>query len=155
MTNYMKPIHDEIAERFGLGSSTRGDPALVNGERRDDGRTVAEAKADCALARLRRDHETPSEREARERREDAREHSTETVMLHVADGLPKFSDGIARKCFTCKGWMGGGWQSCTVHGVQTQTHLICNAYERDPSRYPALPAGEPTGLSDMEREDGE
>jgi hypothetical protein len=103
-------------------------------------RSEAEARAD--LARLRRDHETPAEREARVRREDAREHSTETVTLRVADNLPKFSDGIARKCFTCKGWMGGGWSNCTVHRIQTQTHLICDDYERDPARYAPAPEGE-------------
>jgi len=142
MTNHIDPHTDGVLIRHGLGSSTRGKTM----DEHNKGRTEVESRA--ALARVRRDCETPSEREARERRDDAREHSTEGITLHVADNEPKFSDGLARKCFTCKGWLGGGFASCTVHQILTQTHLICNSYERHSSRYPALPAGEATGRVD-------
>ena len=131
----------------------RGEIQLANGERRDRNRSEAEARAERALKKMRRECETPREREARERREDAKEHSTETRQVFVADNEPKFSDGVARKCFTCKGWFGGGWASCTVHNYPTQTHLICDDYERHPTRYPALPAGEPVGRVDPRAED--
>ena len=42
MTTYMKPIFDEMGRAFGLGSSTRGNPVLVAGERRDANRTEAD-----------------------------------------------------------------------------------------------------------------
>lgn len=44
MTHYMKPVFDDIAERFGLGSSTRG----MTMDEANRGRTEAEARAERA-----------------------------------------------------------------------------------------------------------
>lgn len=44
MTDPMKPIFADMADRFGLGSSTCGNPVLVSGERRDANRSEAEAR---------------------------------------------------------------------------------------------------------------
>lgn len=113
----------------------------------------AEREANRALAELHRQHMTPAEREASESRDMARECSTDAVQLWDARDEPKFSDGIARKCFTCKGWLGGGWTMCNVKNITTDTHFICADYERHPSKYPALPAGEPTGRVDPRGEE--
>lgn len=42
MTDPMKPIFADMADRFGLGSSTCGNPVLVAGERRDANRSEAD-----------------------------------------------------------------------------------------------------------------
>lgn len=47
MSSFMKYVFEDTAERFGLGSSTRGDPAIVSGEVRSKDRTEAEAREAC------------------------------------------------------------------------------------------------------------
>ncbi len=44
MTSYMKPVFDDMAERFGLGSSTRG----MTMDEANKGRSEAEARAERA-----------------------------------------------------------------------------------------------------------
>ena len=61
-------LNETYRQAHGLGSSTRGNPVLVSGERRDADRSEAEARADSALAEYRRLQMTPAERELRDRR---------------------------------------------------------------------------------------
>lgn len=91
MTTYMKPIFDEVNRAFGLGSSTRGNPVLVAGERRDADRTEADfRKVRCKQGETFEQAEARLFLEARDAFNDAIQEARRIVEQI---GLPPFRDG--------------------------------------------------------------